>query len=204
MRVAIVYESMFGNTHVVAAAVADGIRDADPDGQVTVLHVSDAAPATIGGTDLLVVGGPTHMRGMTTELTRRKGLEEAASVRGWGDARPTEETAAGPGVREWLERMPLARRGSLGAAFDTRDGYRLAGGAARAIARWLQFNGYDMVAPPQGFIVWGTEGPRRRGERAKARAWGTRVARSAHVWRGDDRTNDSARGRPSAAAWKQG
>lgn len=185
MDVAIVYESLFGNSHAVAEAIAAGVREGDPHAEARVLRVTEAAMSKIAGADLLIVGGPTHMRGMSSELTRRKGLEEAASVRGWGPGRTGEETAAGPGVREWLEKMPLARQGSLAAAFDTRDGYRLAGGASHHIARWLQFNGYDLVAPPEGFIVWGTEGPLRRGEREKARAWGARVVRSAHAWRGD-------------------
>ena len=202
MHVAIVYESMFGNTHAIAKAIAEGARDGNPDVEVTVLPVADATPAAFSGTGLLVVGGPTHMRTMTSELTRRKGLEEAAVVRGWGPGRPSEESAGGPGVREWLGKMPLARRGSLAAAFDTRDGYLLAGGAAHAIARWLQFNGYDLVAPPHGFIVWGTEGPLRRGETAKARAWGARVMRSALAWRGDGGTNDPAPSRPPGTTWE--
>ncbi len=185
MDVAIVYESMFGNSHAIAEAIAEGIQESDPQAKVTVLRVIEAGMDRIARADLLIVGGPTHMRGMSTELTRRKGLEEAASVRGWGPGRASEEPAAGPGVREWLEKMPLARKGKLAAAFDTRDGYRLAGGAAHHIARWLQFNGYDLVAPPEGFIVWGTEGPLRHGEREKAKVWGARVVRSAHAWRGD-------------------
>lgn len=185
MDVAIVYESLFGNSHAIAEAIAEGIRDSDPHARTTVLRVNEAAKTKIARADLLIVGGPTHMRGMSTELTRRKGLEEAASVRGWGPGRPGEEPAVGPGVREWLEEMPLAPEGSLAAAFDTRDGYRLAGGASHHIARWLQFNGYDLVAPSEGFIVWGTEGPLRRGEGEKAKAWGARVVRSAHAWRGD-------------------
>lgn len=185
MDVVIVYESLFGNTHTVAEALADGIREADPGGTVRLVRTAAASPATFGTADLLIAGGPTHERGMTSELTRRKGLEAAAkSVRGWGPGREGEESAQGPGIREWLEAMPLARRGSLAAAFDTRDGYRLAGGAAHHIARWLQFKGYDLVAKPEGFIVWGTEGPLRRGERQRARAWGATVVRAAAGRRG--------------------
>ena len=183
MHVAIVYESMFGNTHAIAKAIAEGARAGNPDVEVTVLPVADATPAAFSGTGLLVAGGPTHMRTMTSELTRRKGLEEAVVVRGWGPGRPGGERAGGPGGREWLGKRPLARRGSLAAAFGTRDGSLFCGGAAHAIARWRQLNGYDLVAPPYGFIVWGTEGQLRRGETAKARAWGARVVRSALAWR---------------------
>jgi flavodoxin len=42
MRVAVVYESLFGNTHQVAAAIARGIADARPDVPVEVLRVGEA------------------------------------------------------------------------------------------------------------------------------------------------------------------
>ena len=80
-----------------------------------------------------------------------------------------------PGFGEWLDALPAAQDGSLGAAFDTRDGYRLAGGAAHDIGRSLENSGYGLVARPEGFVVWGTEGPLRAGERQRARRWGAQV-----------------------------
>jgi flavodoxin len=49
MDVVIVYESMFGNTHAVAEAVAAGIFDTDPVAHVTVRPVSEATAATSPG-----------------------------------------------------------------------------------------------------------------------------------------------------------
>ncbi|HEY7359350.1 MAG TPA: flavodoxin domain-containing protein, partial [Streptosporangiaceae bacterium] len=62
MDVVIVYESMFGNTHTVAEAVAAGIFDTDPAAHVTVLPVSEATAGDVTEAGLLIVGGPTHMR----------------------------------------------------------------------------------------------------------------------------------------------
>jgi flavodoxin len=178
MDVVIVYESMFGNTHAVAEAVAAGIFDTDPAAHVTVLPVSEATAGDVAGAGLLVVGGPTHMRGMSSGLSRRKGLEaqeQAASSKG---ARFTHEPAAeGPGARDWLESLPPASPGQRAAAFDTRAGSRLAGGAAKGIARRLRRRGYELAAPPEGFIITGTEGPLREGEPARARDWGAALVR---------------------------
>jgi hypothetical protein len=74
MKIAIVYESMFGNTHEVAEAIGDGVRKAQPDADVACVSVAEAAPALIKSTDLLVVGGPTHIRGMTTGFSRKMGV----------------------------------------------------------------------------------------------------------------------------------
>jgi flavodoxin len=49
MDVVIVYESMFGNTHAVAEAVAVGIADTDPAAHVTVVPVGDAAAGDVAG-----------------------------------------------------------------------------------------------------------------------------------------------------------
>ena len=50
MRVAVVYESLYGNTHELAAAIAAGVTEAQPDAQVDLLRVGEAGPsATSGG-----------------------------------------------------------------------------------------------------------------------------------------------------------
>ena len=65
MKITVVYESMFGNTHQVAQAISDGIREAHQNADVECVSVRDASPELIQSTELLVVGGPTHIRGMT-------------------------------------------------------------------------------------------------------------------------------------------
>ncbi len=178
MDVAIVYESMFGNTHAVAKAIATGIRDADPAAHVALLPVGQAKVGDVAGAGLLIVGGPTHMRGMTSGTSRRKGLEaQEQHARGQGADFTHEPDAGGPGVRDWFGALPKAPAGRLAAAFDTRAGFRLAGGAARGIARQLRHHGYELAAPPEGFIITGTEGPLREGEIARAREWGATLIR---------------------------
>jgi hypothetical protein len=178
MDVAIVYESMFGNTHAVAEAIATGIQDADPDAHVDLLPVGQAKSDDVARAGLLIVGGPTHIRGMTSGLSRRKGLEaQEQEAKGRGADFTPEPDAAGPGVRDWFEALPKAPQGRLAAAFDTRVGFKLAGGAAKSIARRLRHHGYELAAPPEGFIITGTEGPLREGESARAREWGGALMR---------------------------
>ena len=66
MKAAVVYESMFGNTKMIAEAVADGLAQAGAVPEVVVVSVTEAMPVDLADLDLLVVGGPTHLRQMTS------------------------------------------------------------------------------------------------------------------------------------------
>ena len=114
MRIVVVYESMYGNTHLIADAIADGFRGA-ADADVTVVAVGDADAALVGGADLLVVGGPTHVHGMSRESTRKAAVEAAEKP---GADLVVDPDAAGAGLREWIESLGRIERHA--AAFDTR------------------------------------------------------------------------------------
>jgi Flavodoxin len=187
MQVAIVYESLFGNTHDIAEAVAQGVREAEPDAQVTCVRVADADPAQISGVDLLVVGGPTHMLGMSSAMSRTMGLHtnETELTEHPGGGTPVlaaEPGAEGPGLRNWFHSLPKQAHHRLGAAFDTRAGTKLAGGASHGIAHRLRRHGYELVAEPEGFAVEEAEGPLRAGEHDRARLWGAALARRAAAY----------------------
>ena len=68
MKAVVIYESMYGNTHLIANAIAEGLRN---HGQVTVVPVDEADAALVETADLLVVGGPTHAHGMSRANTRK-------------------------------------------------------------------------------------------------------------------------------------
>ena len=180
MKVVVVYESLFGHTHEIAAAVAAGLTDAWPEAEVELVRVGEADPVSAAGADLLVVGGPTHMRGMTTWLSRKLGVSAEAK-------KPVlqhelEPDAEGPGIRDWFHGLPKAAGRRRAAAFDTRIDVRMAGGAAHGIARRLRSHGYDVLADPEGFLVGnGGDGPLEPGEANRARAWGAFLAREAAV-----------------------
>jgi hypothetical protein len=176
--VAVVYESMFGNTPAIAEAVTEGMREADINARVVVLGVLDSTPDKIGEPALVVVGGPTHMRGMSKVSSRRRALRDAENATTADGGRIEAESGVeGPGVREWLDALPRPRRGCSAAAFDTRLHAPLAGGAARSLARRLRLHGYKVVAKPAGFVVDGAHGPLRQGELGRAKAWGAGFVR---------------------------
>jgi Flavodoxin len=179
MKINIVYESMFGNTHEVAKAISDGVREAQPDADVECVAVGDAPPELIRSTDLLIVGGPTHIRGMTSRFSRKMGVsgEEKAEAKG-EPAHELEEDAEGPGIREWFDGLPKIENGGRAAAFDTRLGSPMAGGAARGVARRLRKHGYHLVSDPEGFVVEDAYGPLRAGELERAKQWGAQLARA--------------------------
>ena len=117
---------------------------------VRVLRAAEVSPSELGAIDLLVVGSPTH------------------------GGKPTES------VQEFLSRIsPGALKNVRVTSFDTRVKVviaRLFGYAAGRIAGGLKGKGGRLVAPPQGFIVKGNEGPLAEGELERATNWAKGIA----------------------------
>ena len=68
MHTLVVYESMYGNTRAIAKAIGEGARSS---GDVTVIPAGDSTAELVAWADLVIVGGPTHARGLSTEASRR-------------------------------------------------------------------------------------------------------------------------------------
>jgi hypothetical protein len=172
MQAVVVYESMYGNTHRVADAIAAGLQASF---EVTVVPVAEAGPAVLAEAGLVVVGGPTHAHGMSRAATRRAANEAAEKP---GSGVTMEPDALGPGLREWF--------GSLGqypvkaAAFDTRihGPSAITGRAAKAVTRLLRAHGFDEAVKPESFLV-SRQNVLDPGEITRAREWATRLAASA-------------------------
>jgi flavodoxin len=115
MKITIGYESMFGSTREVAEAIGDGIRQANPDAEAECLQVVDASPELIKSSDLLIVGGQTHIRGMTSQFSRKIGIsgEQKIEAKG-GTKHQLEPDAEGPGLRDWFDGLPKGQRRSSG------------------------------------------------------------------------------------------
>jgi hypothetical protein len=159
MRALVVFESMFGNTQVIANAIAEGLSGPM---QVDAVEVGVAATRIGGDVGLLVVGGPTHAFGMSRPGTRQDAARQASDGL----------VSTGIGLREWLDGLQRSA-GVAVAAFDTRISKpRLPGSAARAAEKRLRRLGFRVVAPAASFYVEGTTGPLVEGERERARRWG--------------------------------
>jgi hypothetical protein len=91
MRAVVVYESMYGNTHLIADAIGAGLGTVF---DVRVVPVSEASAAVLDGADLVVVGGPTHAHGMSRAGTRKAAVEAADKP---ASPLKVEPDALGPG-----------------------------------------------------------------------------------------------------------
>jgi hypothetical protein len=171
MRTVIVYESMFGNTRLIAEAIARGMGPGD---RVEVRPVAGADRELVAGADLVVVGGPTHMHSMSRASSRKSAAASAAKP---GHDLTLEPGAEGPGVREWLG--SLGQVSGRAAAFDTRlSGLpMLTGQASKGIGKQLRQHGFTLVADPESFLVTG-DSKLRPGEQERAAKWGAWLAAS--------------------------
>ncbi len=172
MRALVVFESMYGNTHLVADEIANGLREARFDVTATVVPVSEASAALVVDAQLLVVGGPTHVHGMTSPRTRQAAAEAAHKP---GSTVTMEADAEGEGLREWFDALPDMHVPA--AAFDTRIDAPplLTGRASKGIAKRLRRHGAALVVDPESFLV-SRENTLLDAEVERARAWGARIA----------------------------
>ena len=164
MRAVVVYESMYGNTHHVATAIEEGLADVV---DVTVVPVERATAELLAEADLVVVGGPTHVHGMSRSSTRKAAVDAVEKT----DELELDEDAPGPGLRDWLAALP--KFSAKAAAFDTRIDApaMLTGRASKGIARRLREHGFELVAPPESFLVT-KQNKLVDGEESLAVTWG--------------------------------
>jgi flavodoxin I len=161
MKALVIYDSLHGNTEKIAHAICDGLAGAaGVSAGVEVVKASEVRPDQLTGIQLLLFGAPTH------------------------GSQPS------PAMHELLNRIPDgALAGVKVAAFDTRtdmDKQRGAlrwlgkifdrlGYAAPKISTRLEKKGAQVIKPPEGFIVLGTEGPLEEGELERAGDWARQV-----------------------------
>ncbi|HXZ73622.1 MAG TPA: flavodoxin domain-containing protein [Streptosporangiaceae bacterium] len=169
MRAVVVYESMYGNTHLVAGAIGAGLEAAF---DVSVVSVPQADPAVLDGAALVVVGGPTHAHGMSRQATRKAAVEAADKP---ASPLQLEPDALAPGLREWF--ASLGHYPVKAAAFDTRvhAPAALTGRASKGVARLLRAHGFEVIAEPESFLVTRQDRLEPH-ETTRAREWGTKLA----------------------------
>jgi flavorubredoxin len=146
MHTVIVFDSEFGNTREVGEAIARELR---AQGEVEMVKVDTARVGALASrADLVLVGGPTQVHGLSTRM------------------------------RTFLDSLPVdSLAGKAAAAFDTRmPGWRFVTGAAStSIAKRLERHGAHLVVQPESFLVTAKEGPLANEEVARARIWAQRI-----------------------------
>jgi hypothetical protein len=172
MRALVVYESIYGNTHAVAIDIAAGLRATH---EVTLVPVTRVTLELLAKADLLVVGGPTHMHGMSSTSSRRMAMETAHKP---GSGLTLDPDADSPGIRGWLE--GIGTGDALAVAFDTRlsGAPVLTGRASLGISRQLKRHGYSVLAEPESFLV-SKQNRLLKGEAERACSWGALIGEEA-------------------------
>jgi len=175
MRALVVVESMWGNTRIVAEAVARGLGE-----EAEVVDVQQAPSELPDDIGLLVVGGPTHAFSMSRNTTRHDAVQRGAQG-------AIEEE----GIRDWLEHLPPSDHVEV-ATFDTRVAKvkRLPGSAAKAAGKEVRRHHLGQLIATRSFYVKDMEGPLLDGELDGAHEWGTQLR--SHV--------SSTRGTPAERA----
>lgn len=135
---------VYDSLHGNTEKIARAIGDAIT-GEVEVLRVGVVNTSELKPCDLFIVGSPTH------------------------GGRPTSA------IQDFLKKIPKSTIDGIDvAAFDTRFSktwVKIFGFAAKKIADNLEKKGGNLVLPPEGFIVKGTEGPLEEGELERAAEW---------------------------------
>jgi hypothetical protein len=160
---------MYGNTRAVAEAIARGLANA---ADVTLVPVGQVSDELVQGADLLVVGGPTHVHGMSRASTRKAALDAADKP---DSGLAVEDGAGGRGLREWF--ASVQKLNVRAVAFDTRvqGPVVLMGRASKGIGRSLRDRGATMVAGSESFLV--SKANRLiAGELERAERWGGQLA----------------------------
>lgn len=142
MNALIVYFSKFGNTKLVAEAIAEPLEAA---GSVRVISSDQLTASDLAQANLVVMGSPTH----------RMNLPEAV--------RPVFDSLPRRVLRDTsVAAFDTSYKMSWWLAYFT---------AARRLAKKLRKLGGKQVVPPETFHVVAKEGPLYDGELERARLW---------------------------------
>ncbi len=142
MKTMVVYDSVYGNTEIIARAIGDAIP-----GEVQVLRVGQVSAGDLESVELLIIGSPTH-GAMPTEAVQGL-IEKIGSPLHEGARVATFDTRLTWGFLE-----------------------RWGGFAAAKMADTLREKGWTIAGAAEGFFVKGLKkGPLKRGEAERAAAW---------------------------------
>jgi flavodoxin len=142
MKTLVVYDSVYGNTEIIARAIGDAVP-----GEVQVLRAGQVEAGDLETADLLILGSPTH------------------------GALPTEAIQSlvekiGPPAHENARAVTFDTR----LTWKFLEGW--GGFAAPKMADGLREKGWTLACDPEGFYVKGLKkGPLKRGEASRAATW---------------------------------
>lgn len=153
MKTVIIYDSLFGNTKLIAETIAGVFSLPDTE----IYHVSKAGQLDFKLFDLLIIGSPTQ--GGRPKTTTQEFLDKI----------PTK-ALEGVKVASFDTRFLSKEQ-----KFFLRLLMKIIDYAAPRIAKDLEKKGGKLIVPPEGFIVVGREGGLREGELEHAKSWARKL-----------------------------
>ncbi len=151
MKTLIVYDSVFGNTEIIAKAIGESLSAQE---NVQVLKVSDIKLDQLVGVNLLIVGSPTRAFKPTKAIVD---FLIKIPLNGLN----------GINVTAFDSRISTTDVNS-----KVLNGFvKIFGYAAKPIADKLVKKGGKLIIQPEGFYVKDSEGPLKDGELERAAEW---------------------------------
>ena len=147
----VVYFSKFGNTRMIAQAIAE---EFEANGNVRLINSEDLTPEELGNADLVVMGTPTHKMNLPQ------------------DVRPVFERLP----RRSLKKVRVAAFDTSYKMSAFLSNFT----ASKKLNRALRKLGGKAIIPPETFHVEGREGPLFPGEIDRARGWACRIRERAN------------------------
>lgn len=141
----VIYDTNFGNTEKIAKAIAEGMEEQGV--KVDLINAEEVDASKLGEYDMLAVGGPTHVHGVSKPM------------------------------KAFLERLrSVDVKGRKAFAFDTKMKAWWAGSAAGGIQKGLKKARMSILKPHSSAIVTGREGPLEEGMEETFRQIGAEIA----------------------------
>ena len=152
MKILVLFDSQYGNTHQIAQVIANQLGSPD---EVALIRPAEFDLTHLSGLSLLVVGSPTQRFMPTPALMTWLNEIPSDGLRNVQvatfDTRLTEQQIKATPVLKWFVR---------------KSSY-----AAWWMAKRLKNKAGQLILPPEGFYVEGMEGPLLPGELERAAAW---------------------------------
>lgn len=146
MKTRVIYDSAFGNTERIAAAITGALEE---HGQASMIRADRASLADLNNIDLLVIGCPTQRHGITPRI--------AALLTRLPNCALIDLPVAVFDTRYRIIRL-------------------LSGSAAHTLAQRLKQRGAQILGTPESFFVVEKDGPIQDGELWRAGEWAHLVA----------------------------
>jgi len=156
LKTLIVYDSLYGNTEIIAQTIKHSIEE---NNAVEIFRVGEVKTEYMQGIQFLIAGSPTHQ------------FRPTPAMRSFLDSIP-KDSLKGVKVAAFdtrLTKVEIDKNPPL--PFFVR----IYGFAARRIAKQLKKKGGEQQISEEGFLVEGMKGPLVKGEVERAEAWARKL-----------------------------